>query len=331
MGLYIAVPEAIIDLTGATILATGDVDLTADATADVTATPGSIGSLLDANLITVLPEARIEFDGTTLEAASLSANSSVTASLAFQDTADETEDTDPAADAAITLLVLDGDSTTAVEGNSVLSVAGEVRLAASSTLNLSSQADGAPDTAGGTLAVTEVQMRTATYVADSASIGALGIDDPDNVNISATLTSTVSTAATSTAGGADDGGGANRSEQRLADPNEDGNDGDRAETSDDSVGFAGAFAYTDYRPLTEAYITTSGSVATTGDINLSATATDDVSTSADGSNTGAGAGGVGVAVAIGASKVQTLAYLGGSANLAASAINVSAALNAGNS
>ena len=330
-GFYIATPEAIIDLTGATITATGDVTLTATATTDISVTPSDLGGALDLGLVTILPIAKVTLDNTTLSAANLTADATVIAIVAFTDAADAS-DNSTTADAAVTVLVLTGDATMAVQGASTLSVSGDVALNATTTLDVNSTADGSGGTAGATLAVTEVQVGTAAFVRDSASIGANAGNTPDSVTIGATLNSTVATVATSTAGGAESGGGSNQSEQTLADPagdgNGPGNTDDAAGTSEGLVSFAGAVVVSDYNPTTEVYINTSGSVETAGTLSLAANATDSVTASADGSATGGGAG-AGVAVAINVADVITRAYLGSSGSLTASAINVDATLAAG--
>jgi len=55
-GFYIAVPEAVIDLSGASIMATENVTLTATATANVVPDPLSLAGALDATVINVTPE-----------------------------------------------------------------------------------------------------------------------------------------------------------------------------------------------------------------------------------------------------------------------------------
>ncbi|MFC1895392.1 LEPR-XLL domain-containing protein, partial [Thermodesulfobacteriota bacterium] len=329
-GLYIATPEAAIDLTGANITATGDVTLSATATANLgSVNPSTLGSTLDASLLTILPTATITLDGTTLTAANLDADANVNVTVAFEDDADGS-DTDTTSDAAATVLVLISESTMAVQGASDINLSGDAAFDAATTLDLNSTADGSGGAAGGTVAVTEVQADTIAFVTDSASILANTGDTPDSVTIGATLNSTVSTTSTSTAGGAESGGGTNESEERLADPNQDEDTSDQAQTSDGSVSFAGAVVVTDYRPVTEVYLDTDGTVISDNDITLTATAIDTVTSTADASNTGSGGTGVGVAVAIGVVDSQALAWIGGSGSLTADNVLLNATLDADN-
>jgi len=328
-GLYIAIPEALIDLTGSNITAVSDVTLVATATVNITATPSTLGSTVDASLLTILPNAGVIFGGTNLTAASLDADANINVTVSFEDDADGS-DTDTTSDAAVTIVVVVAGAETVVQGSSTIAISGNVELNAATTLNIASTADGSGGTAGATLAVTEVQADTKAFVTDSASIVANGGDTPDSIEIGATLTSNVATSATATANGADDGGGTNQSEQRLADPNQDSDTSDQAQTSDGSVSFAGAVVVTDYRPLTEVYLDTSGIVISAGNITLSSMVTDTVTSTADATNTSSGGTGVGVAVAIGIVDSQTLAWIGGSGSLTADAVLLNANLDADN-
>jgi hypothetical protein len=328
-GLYVALPEARIDLTGASIDATGNITLSATATSNVSATPSTLASSLDASLLNLLPKAHVTLDGTDLRAASLDVDANVNLTTSFEDAADGDDDSSTS-DAAVTVVVVESDATSEVLGASNLSVSGAVALNATTRLDLNSSADGSGGTAGGTLAVTEVGADTSAYVTGSSSIAAGG-----DLMVGAALTSTVSTTAISTANGAADGGGTNASEQRLLDPNDDGDTSDQAQTSEGSasdggLSFAGAVAVSIYLPQTLAYIDTTGTLSATGDIELSATATETLTSIADASNTGSGGSGVGVAVAFGLMDTTVRAYLGGSATLTAANLAVNATLDADN-
>ncbi|MBI3919578.1 MAG: LEPR-XLL domain-containing protein, partial [Betaproteobacteria bacterium] len=328
MGLYIATPEAVIDLTGATLTVSGAVMLAATANTAFDATPSTLGGTGDASLFTILPTASIKLDGTTLTVASLSASALVTVDAGFTDAA-TAGDNDTQSDAAVTITVLVSTAETVVQGASAVNVSGAVSLTAGSNLQVDSFANGAAGNAGATLAVTEVNATTRTYVSGSSSIGANAGNLPDSVVLSAILVSDIDTQSTSTAGGADaSGGGTNKSEQRLKDPNDDGNMADRAKTSTGDLNFAGAVVVSDYRPTTEVYIDTSGSVATAGNVTLSASATETVLARASGVNTGSAATGVGVAVAIGIIDTEVLAWLGGTTSYAAGTVALTATLDA---
>jgi len=256
----------------------------------------------------------------TAAALTMSATVSVTAS--FTDTADAS-DTDSASDAAVSIVVVDSTSKVEVLGNSTLAVSGDVGLNATTNLSVTSTADGSGGTAGGTVAITTVSAETIAQVSGSSSIVANDSDLPDAINIGAALTSNVSTTAKSTAGGAEaSNDGTNESEQQLANNN--------AETSEGAVSFAGSVVVTVYAPVTQAIIDTSGSLATAGDIQLTAAATETITTVADASNTGSGGTGVGVAVAIGVVSPETRAILDGLGSYTAQNVTLSATLAADN-
>ena len=301
-GLFVAVPRVSVDLTGGSLRAAGDITVSAAAGISIpAATPSSLGGALDATLLTLLPDATVTLDGASVRTAgSFSARSEVTVEAAFEDEADAS-DTDATADAAVTVVVVAGESSVTTAGATRIEAGGSVSLTAVSDIGITSTADGGSDSSsvGATLAVTTVQMDTSVDVGGATSIGGFGTDGADAITLAATLTGNVATTATSTAGGAQDGSANDtQSTERLADPNQDGNTGDQAATSEGGVGFAGAVVVSDYRPETVARISTSGILTTDGTVSVSAGSTDKVSTLADGSNTGTGATGVGVAVAV---------------------------------
>ncbi len=327
-GAYFATPEAIIDLSGATITASGAVEISATADATVSASTAEVGPL-EGVIVTVLPEARIKFDNSTLTAASLSAGSSVSVSLTAADEGDASEN-DTTKDAAVSVTVVVSDSITEVLGGSALNVSGAVSLTADTNLALTTTADGGSGSKGASVAVSEVNATTRAYMAGNSALNANSGNLPDSVAFSATLTSNVSTTAISSAGGSNQGDGSNESEKRLADPNQDSNTSDKATTSGGDITFAGAVAVSDYRTTTEAYVDSSTLVSATT-LGLTATSTESVTASADGSATGSAGTGVGVAVALGIADVTTRAYIAGTSDLTASSVNLNATLNAGDS
>ncbi|MGD8330585.1 MAG: hypothetical protein PVJ49_14220, partial [Acidobacteriota bacterium] len=312
-GVFLALPSAEIDLTGATLSASGAVQLTATATADMDSSTFTLGPVGGA-LFTVLPSANITMSDTTVTAASLSAESKVVVDMSGVDTADSTAgDTDEQSDAAIAVAVIVSDATTSVDGATAITTTGAVSLKATSDINVVSNADGGSDTSakGGTVAVTDLHATTKAFVSDSASITAGG-----DVDVLAEFGGDVTTTAKSTAGGAQaSAGGTNESEMRLQDANQDGMTTDSAQTAESggSLGFAGAVGVVIYAPTTQAYIDSSGAVTTTGgSLDVGASATDKVSLTADGSNTGSSATGVGVGAAGLYGDSTTHAYLAGS-------------------
>ncbi|MBK5565795.1 LEPR-XLL domain-containing protein [Ensifer sp. SSB1] len=327
-GAYFATPEAIIDLSGATITASGAVQISATADATVSASTADVGPL-EGVIVTVLPEARIKFDNSTLTAASLSAGSSVSVSLTAADEGDASEN-DTTKDAAVSVTVVLSDSITEVLGGSALNVSGAVSLTADTQLALTTTADGGSGSKGASVAVSEVNATTRAYMAGNSALNANSGDLPDSVAFSATLTSNVSTTAISSAGGSNQGDGTSESEKRLADPNQDSNTSDKAATSGGDITFAGAVTVSDYRTTTEAYIDSSILVSAST-LALTATSTESVTAGADGSATASAGTGVGVAVALGIADVTTRAYVAGTSDLTASAVDVNATLNAGES
>ncbi|MDN3720480.1 hypothetical protein QW131_17615 [Roseibium salinum] len=152
------------------------------------------------------------------------------------------------------------------------------------------------------------------------------------IAVTSTLNANVLSSAISTSGGAENDGTSNSSEDRLADPNDDGNTTDRAQTDTSggsNIDFAGAVSVTIYRPTTEAVISTSSNLTTDGSVMLSASSTDTVSTLADGSSTASSGTGVGVAVALGFELPTVRASLEGG-NFTASTVSVSAMMDADN-
>ncbi|WP_164773391.1 LEPR-XLL domain-containing protein, partial [Mesorhizobium sp. M7A.F.Ca.CA.004.01.1.1] len=332
-GAYFATPEAIIDLSGATIIVTGAAQFTATATANVEAETFEVGPLAGV-IATILPEARVKFSSTNVTAASLSASSTVTVTLTAKDESDAGSDNDEKKDAAVSVTVLVSDAITEVLAGSVLSVSGAVSLTATSNLTMTTEADGGSGGKGASVAVSEVNATTRANVSGGSTIGANAGDTPNSIALGATLISNITTIAKSTAGGSDQSaGGDNESEERLKDPNKDGITSDKATTSSGDITFAGAVTVSDYRPTTEAFVQAS-TLTSGGAITLTAQSTDKVTATADGTNTNSssnGATGIGVAVALSIADVTTRSYLGGASSLSASAVSLSATIAAGDS
>ncbi|RVD69725.1 hypothetical protein EN751_24500, partial [Mesorhizobium sp. M4A.F.Ca.ET.029.04.2.1] len=332
-GAYFATPEAIIDLTGATIIVTGAAQFSATATANVEAETAEVGPLAGV-IATILPEARVKFSSTDVTAASLSASSTVTVTLTAKDESDAGSDNDEKKDAAVSVTVLVSDAITEVLAGSVLSVSGAVSLTATSNLTMTTEADGGSGGKGASVAVSEVNATTRANVSGGSTIGANAGNTPDSIALGATLTSNITTIARSTAGGSDQSaGGDNESEERLKDPNKDSNTSDKATTSGGDITFAGAVTVSDYRPTTEAFVQAS-TLTSGGAITLTAQSTDKVTATADGTNTNSsanGATGIGVAVVLSIADVTTRSYLGGTSSLSASAVSLSATIAAGDS
>ncbi|WP_189510130.1 LEPR-XLL domain-containing protein [Mesorhizobium sp. M1D.F.Ca.ET.043.01.1.1] len=327
-GLYLAAPHATINVTGSVTATAGDVVMSATATSSLTPSQGQIGSIGGA-IVVGLPKATITLgDGSS--SAHISATGKVDLDTAVNVTvtaADEADssDTEAKLDAAIAVTTLISKSEVGIFGASTIDAAGAVSIDAASTFEIENVADGTAGGAGATVAATVVVAATGVKFSDSASIGATTA--PTSVAFAATTTSTITTSAISTKGGGDENGGANQSEQQL--------DSNNAKTAEGSIKFAGAVAVTVYRPVTQISSNTSGSITSSGDITLSATTTDTITSSADGSNTGeaqdpppSGGTGVGVAVAIGIIAPKTLVSLGGTGSYTAPNVALTSTLDA---
>ncbi|MEL6550928.1 MAG: hypothetical protein AAFQ54_11865, partial [Pseudomonadota bacterium] len=338
-GVYVALPLADVTVLGTVAASAGDVVISASATSNLDAATVSLGPVGGA-IITAIPSATISVGdasdplvgGTITATGNVDLDTAISLTVMAADEADA-GDTDASVDAAVVVTVALSTSEIGVSGTSAIGADGDVTLNAATVLDITSTADGTAGTAGATVAVTEVQADTRVFVSDTASIGG-NLDAADSVSLGAELTSTVATTSTATSGGATDGGGgARESEERLADPNKDGDTSDVATTgteSGDEINFAGAVVVSDYRPVTEAFIDSDGTIATdAGTVTVAATATESISASASGVNTGSGATGVGVAVAVGVVDTTVSARLGGNTTYDAASIDVAATLNAG--
>ena len=203
-------------------------------------------------------------------------------------------------DAAVAMSIIDSSATAHVLGNSSLSAAGDFGIIAANTVNVTTVAD---ETANGNAGFGATLALSVVHTNADASLDGAVIVTAQNVNLHATSVNDLSTTAKSTAGGAQQGGGAvpNQSEQRLADYG--------AATSDGSVNFAGAIAISDLGADTHAFIESGAVISASGNVDVLANFIDHASAIADASNTtgskspvgvpnDGGAAGVGVAVAI---------------------------------
>jgi len=332
LGLYlVADSNALIDLSGATLDIAGAVELLATTDVDVIADPASFGNgSLALSGLAVLGSAEIKMHNTTLSAASL--NAATTMDVVYQlDTSGQTP-TDDGEDAAVTIVYLETVSGVTVSGNASLQVAGAVGLFANTNVNVSATADGGGADFGATMALTIVNLSTEAAVTGSAAIIGRNADDPDSVTVAATLGSSMTSSASSTAGGATNGDGSNRSQQRLQNPDGDVGTDDQVSTADGGLNFAGALALSFYESDTQARVDTGGNLRSANALAVHALATETVSTSANGSNTGDTADGVGVAVAFAKTDSHTRAVVGGSSLIhAAGGVDVDAELAGGDS
>ncbi|WP_370312902.1 LEPR-XLL domain-containing protein [Sagittula sp.] len=327
-GFFVAATTATVEVSGS-ITAGGALVMTAEGAVNISAGTGDLAGagVLDLTGVVALPDVAVRIDGATLSAESVTATATADIDVTVADDAGADDTNSTTADAAVSVVAVYGDSAIVVDGASAITAtSGAVTLGAVSELNVATKADGSTEAGakGATLAVATIGITTSMSVASTASITA-GSGD---VALASTLTSVVSTEAISTQDGADDGAGANQSEQRLQDPNDDGDTSDQAAGQGGSVSFAGAVAVTDYRPVT--LVTLGGTVNSGQALTLTALSTDSVTTKADASVTGSGGGatGVGIGVAIGIVDSSVSASITGGDLTAANGVTLLAHMDA---
>jgi hypothetical protein len=224
--------------------------------------------------------------------------------------------TDTQTDAAIAISVIDSSADAHVSGTSQLIVGGGVNLSATNTVTVRTIADGSTSgAAGASLALSVVKGTTKAYIAGTVSIN--DTDDADSISVKATTISTVMTTAKSTPKGAEKKSSSNNETEKKLTKYDAG-------TSDGSINIAGALAISDVIRPTEAYISSSNTVVSGGNIDIAATSSNRVSAIADGIATGSGATGVGVAVALNIADIDSRAYIAGAADLTADAVTIDA-------
>ena len=183
-------------------------------------------------------------------------------------------------------------------------------IASTDKASVTTQANGSAggsNAAGATVALAEVGDTTTAYIDIDVSVQAAAI------SVTATSSDDAPTSATSTAGGATQNDPATQSDLMNND----------AATSAGNIGVAGAVAITNLTRTTQAYISSSGPITATGNIDVGSNAVTTATAGANGSATNSSTG-VGVAVAINHVDASSSGYIGGNANLTAKAIDVSA-------
>ena len=233
-------------------------------------------------------------------------------------------------DAAVAVSIIKSDPKVLITGGTITTT-GTADFLADNKVNVSSTADGkqggSDDSgtggAGATLSVSVLWGDT------SSSITGGTVNAGDKITVSATSDRTATTVSNATEGGSDpSGGGSNKSEQTLADPNpnkaNDGKSVDKAKTSDGDLPFAAGIAVGVLTGDADASIT-GGSITATGGHDIAVTASNKhkVATTADGSKkTTSGGTAVGVAVAIQVTDSDGTASIGNSASLTAANVNL---------
>lgn len=329
-GFFVAATTATIDISGSITANSGTITMTAEGAVDITTTTGDLAGagVLDLTGVGVVPDVRVTLAGATLSAQSITGTATADIDIDVADNADGGDTSSTSADAAVSVVVVYGDSGVSVDGSSSITASsGAVTLGAVSEVDVVTKADGSTDAGakGATLAVSTIGITTALTVDSGATISATGGD----VGLTSTLTADVAVDAISTAAGADGAGGGtsstNQSEQRLADPNDDGATSDQAAAQGGSVSFAGAVVVSDYRPTTSVSI--GGDITTDQVLTITAMTTDKVVAKADGTTTGSGATGVGIAVVLGIVDPTVRAIISGGSLTAANGITMSARMD----
>jgi hypothetical protein len=308
-GLTTGSPTAQVTLTDADLSA-GNIEILATSTVDATDMQGLLGT----STIDLSSTAQVSVGGASHLTAT--GNLSISASSTVNTTASPTaQSVGSTADAAVATSIVNSTAVASVFGSSALSVTGDFGLSATNTLSVTTTADASSGSAGVGVALSVVSTTTTASVADSASVSAA------SVAVNAASNDTVTTTAKSSPGGSTSNDTQTQNDLTNYD----------ASTSDGKVDVAGAVAITDLTSHTQAFITASGPIASAGAVSLTSTSTDTAATTADGSPTGDTSGsttGVGVAVAIDVTTIQNTAYIGGTANLDPTAVELTATLTA---
>jgi hypothetical protein len=168
-GVIYAAPEAVIDLTGGTVTATGAVSLQATATANIFQSQFTI-NVIEGSIAVVDPTARVLLAGSNVTATTIDADAIV--NVVVNTAAAPGSAADAGQDAAITVVTVLGRSEMLVQGASVLSATGAVTLDATTNLNITSLADGdagANNAKGASFASTTVTSETTAEIADTVA------------------------------------------------------------------------------------------------------------------------------------------------------------------
>ena len=283
--------------------------ITSDSSADVTVNSGS--TITAMGNLTIHAESNVTTNATTAPSSSGGSDST---------------------DAAVASSIVKSAASVLIGGT--LSATGNANISSDNFVHVTSTADGASggsDGSGGGGAGATVGV---SVLWGNTTVGMTGGSlSADNVTLAATSDRHATTLSNASQGGAESGSG-NESQNRLANPNpntaNDGKSVDAAQTSDGSLPFAAAVAVGVVTGDTTASIS-GGTVTSTHDIDLNASATHTVMTTADGSTTAddkSGSLAVGVGAAIGVVDADSVASVGGSAILNAGNVILTALMPA---
>ena len=300
--------SAIIELVGATLQASRDINLAATANLSVS-TP------------TILPLATVDSDVTA--SVDVSGATQITAGRDTILTADATVGLDlkPGlpdfgelpGDAGVAIALIRSTATVDVAGTSQLSVFRELVLAATNTVDIEAVTDAsaAGDTAvGGTLSLAVVTTETRAAIGGSAVVTNAG-----SVDVTATSINRIIASATASTGGAEEKGDPSESETQtaLADYEDETATADEGGDTGGGVQVAAAVAISDIGSTTQASLGSSGALTATGPVTVSSRALNQSNVTGDGSSA-AGDVGIGVGVAVNVVRATNDAWVSQSVN-----------------
>ena len=325
---------AVVDTTNATVSITeatlrgSSVEVTAESTMTAKAEGVPVELAVDAALVDATSKASIELIDSSITTESGSLTVSATSILKADAKASASSTLLPVSgDAAVATSIVDSSAVAHIGGDKTkLDLAGKLDLSSSNKVTVNTTADGSAGgdfAAGGSAAVTVVKRsESKAYIDGNAEL----IKQAD-IDVSADSLNNIQTIAKSTSKGATDNSTDTKNNLDKYGP-------ETTETDDQGsskVTLAGALAVTDLANAnTEAYVdltTRDGVDAQTdmGTLTIASKSLSNASARADAAAT-RGDTGVGVAVAVNIGNENNRAYIGGSSDISASGINVTAAM-----
>jgi hypothetical protein len=238
----LAMPSASVSIQGGSL--TGqNITLLANATANVTISSATLlGGALNIAEVAVISDADITVDGaSSINAAGdliLLASSNVTTLVSRGTQADDDSSNDKDQDAAIAVSVVISNAAVTIGNSASLTAGDDMFVLAQNNVNTTTIADGqnGGSDGGAVLAVSTIEGHTVVTVKDTATIAAVNA-----LTLAALTNRTVTTTAIASPDGATDDGDAStstKSQQTLANPDNNANTDDRASTSDGDLTLA---------------------------------------------------------------------------------------------
>jgi len=232
-------------------------------------------------------------------------------------------------DAAVSGATVSSSASTHVSGTSTLAVTGSLGATAANLTSVTTTGDASTGDKGAGIAVALVTTSATSYIDSTGSAGITA----GNLLLLADSNNTVATTAKTSPGG---------STHNDQDPNPRTATADKpggyANTSDGSIGIAGALAFNDLSPTTEAYIAPASTInisaahaaGSTPPVWIHAGSSNSSAVTADGSTAVSGAPGVGVAIAVDIVHAVTAARVN-NANFTAGGVGLEAVSATGGS